>query len=123
MTKTNLFLIDGLPMLAPDAGMEFSFEDLDSSDSGRDESGYMHRIMVRCKVGTWSFNYGALRQAELDYMESLFAGKATFSFTFPDAANGGDPKTVQAYRSKYGIVWHSAKTGEYRNYKFGIIEC
>ena len=123
MTKTNLFLIDGEPMLVPDADMEFSSEDLDSSDSGRDESGYMHRIMIRCKVGTWSFNYSRLSQTELDYMETLFAGKAIFNFTFPDAANGGAPKTVQAYRSKYGIAWHSAKTGDYRNYKFNVIEC
>lgn len=110
-------------MLAPDADMDLSFEDLDSSDSGRDESGYMHRIMIRYKVGTWSFHYSSLSQAEIDYMESLFAGKPIFEFTFPDIANDMKPKTVQAYRSKFGIVWHSAETGDYRNYKFSIIEC
>ena len=34
--KTNLFLIDGLPMLAPDENVEISMEDIDASDSGRD---------------------------------------------------------------------------------------
>ena len=27
------------------------------------------------------------------------------------------------YRSKYGITWHNARTGQWRNYKFSIIEC
>ena len=38
-------------MLAPDEGVEMSFEDLDSADAGRDEAGYMHRSVVRYKVG------------------------------------------------------------------------
>ena len=41
--KTDLFLIDGQPMLAPDENVEISVEDIDASDSGRDESGVMHR--------------------------------------------------------------------------------
>ena len=44
---TNLFLINGKPMLAPDADVGVSYTDLDANDSGRDESGYMHRIVMR----------------------------------------------------------------------------
>mgnify|MGYP007112557199 CR=1 FL=1 len=57
MTLTNLFKIDGKPMFAPDGDMGFSFEDLDGADSGRDEAGVMHRVIVRHSVGTWSFTY------------------------------------------------------------------
>ena len=45
MKTTDKFLINGKPMLVPDAGMKFSYEDLDSSESGRDQSGYMHRVI------------------------------------------------------------------------------
>jgi len=43
------FLIDGRPILLPDGGVEINLEDLDSAESGRDESGVMHRIVgKRC---------------------------------------------------------------------------
>ena len=47
MTLTNLFQIDGKFLYAPDCDIEPSYSDLDSSDSGRDEAGYMHREVVR----------------------------------------------------------------------------
>lgn len=71
--KTDCYQIDGQPMLAPDTDASFSFSDLDASDSGRTEDGVMHRIMVRQGVGTWGFAYAHLTDAELAYMESLFA--------------------------------------------------
>lgn len=46
MTLTNLFQIDGKSLYAPDCDIEPSYSDLDSSDSGRDEAGYMHREVV-----------------------------------------------------------------------------
>lgn len=121
--KTDLFLIDGLPLLAPDENVEISVEDIDASDSGRDESGVMHRFVVRQGVGKWSFSYACLTAQEYAYMESLFAGKSTFSFTYPDCAAGGQRKTITAYRSKHGILWQSAATGQFRNYQFSIISC
>jgi hypothetical protein len=120
---TDLFLIDGRPMLAPDEDMEVSMEDIDAADSGRDESAVMHRIVVRRGVGKWTFSYSHLTQQEYAYMESLFAGKATFRFTYPDCAAGGQAKTIAAYRSKHGILWQSAATGQFRNYGFSVIGC
>ena len=87
--KVNFYQVDGIPMLAPDAEPEFSFADLDASDSGRDESGVMHRIMVREKVGTWSFSYAHLSDEELAYLRNLFAGKACGQgpvFLYPSCA-------------------------------------
>ena len=69
MTLTDLFQIDGQPMYAPDAGLEPSYSDLDSSDSGRDEAGYMHREVVREKVATWPIAYSSLT-------DELFTDKA-----------------------------------------------
>lgn len=119
---TDLFKINGKPMLAPDAGMEFSFEDLDSDDSGRDEGGYMHRIVARYKVGKWPFSYSHLTEEERVYMEGLFPDAPEFDFTRPDRITG-NPVTTPCYRSKCSISWWNSSTGQWRNYGFNIIEC
>ena len=121
--KTDCYQIDGQPMLAPDAGAGFSFSDLDASDSGRTEDGVMHRVMVRQGVGTWGFEYAHLTDAELAYMESLFAGKAEFTFTPPKFGESGAAETGTAYRSQCSAAWKSKVTGEWRNYKLNIIQC
>lgn len=120
--KTNLFTVNGQPLLAPDIEPEFSYEDLDASDSGRDESGYMHRFPVRYKVGKWTFSYSHLSEADRQYMESLFPDGPTFSFGHPDRRTGGMVAT-ECYRSQYSITWKNARTGLWSNYKFSIIEC
>ena len=122
-TKTNLFKINNVPMFAPDADVAMSYEDLDASDSGRDEAGILHRIVVRYKVGKWSFEYKYITEEEKQYMEGLFPAAATFSFTHPSRVNAATPETTTCSRSKYSVSWHNAVTGQWRNYKFDIIEC
>lgn len=123
MNLSKLFYINGEPMVQPDEEPTFSFEDLDSSDSGRDESGVMHRFMIRAKVGSWSFSYAYLTEAEKQYMENLFGEDSTFLFTRPDRVNSDKMITTECYRSKYSISWKNARTGLWKNYKFNIIEC
>lgn len=113
--------IDGKPMLVPDADVSLSFADLDSSDSGRDESGVMHRIVVRERVATWGFSYAKLTTEEYKYMRSLFIGKHEFTFTYRDL-NGYLVET-KAYCSNESITYHNARLGLYQNLKFNIIEC
>lgn len=120
---TDLFKINGKPMFAPDADIDFSYEDLDSEDTGRDESGYMHRIVVRYKVMSGAFEFSHISEADMRYMESLFPDESDFEFTRPSRLNSDIPVTTRCYRSKYGISWRNAKTGQWRNYKFSIIEC
>ncbi len=120
---TELFKINGRPMLVPDAEVTVSFEDLDDGDSGRDESGVMHRIPVRYKVGSWGFSYAHLTEAERQYMESLFPDAAEFTFTHPDRQDAEKSVTCTAYRSKYSISWKNARTGLWSNYSFQIIQC
>lgn len=117
---TDLFLIDGQPMLAPDENMQVSREDIETVDSLRDESGFLHRFVARQGVGRWDFSYGHLSQQEYDYMESLFAGKASFVFTHPDGENS--VQTI-AYRSKHSIVLYRVNGGQFRDYRFSIIAC
>ena len=117
---TDLFLINGQPMLVPDRDVQVRFEDIDAASAGRDEAGLMHRVRVRGKVGSWEFSYGFLTQQELDYTESLFGDGATFTFTVP-GMNG--PEEHTCYRSASAITWRNARTGLWRDYSFRIIEC
>lgn len=121
--KTELFKINGYPMLVPDEGVGFSYEDLDDSASGRDEGGYMHRFVVRDKVGSWSFSYSSLTEEERCYMESIFSNSATFAFTHPDRNDSSISATSTCYCSKRSMSWYNAVTGLWKNYKFNIIEC
>lgn len=119
----EFYKVDGRPLFAPDAGQELSFEDLDSPDSGRDEAGYMHRYVLREKVGKWAFTYTELTDAEYRYLLGLFAGRGTFAFTYPAPGTDDALRTTTAYMSNYGIAWRDARRGVWRNMKFNIIEC
>lgn len=119
---TDLFQIDGQPMLAPDKDMAISLEDVEASDSGRDESGFLHRIVMRQAVGRWTFSYTGLTQQEYGYMEGLFAGKESFRFAYP-APTDGTPRVATAYRKQHKVRWHSIPTGDFCSYTFDIVTC
>lgn len=120
---TDLFLINGKPILAPDEKVAVSYEDLDDGNSGRDEAGFMHRQVLRYKVPVWSFSYSCLTEQERQYMESLFPDAPTFQFTCPSRLNASVAETHTCYRSKYGISWKSARSGLWMGYSFQIIGC
>lgn len=119
----SMFRINGKPMFAPDADVAVQYEDVESEDSGTDEGGFLHRIVARHKVGTWSFEYATITDAQRRYMESLFPDEPDFAFTHPDRLRTDQTVTTRAYRSGYGITWHNAVTGLWHNYKFEITEC
>lgn len=115
------FLIDGQPILTPDEGIAISYEDLDSSESGRDESGFMHRVVLRTDVRKIPLSYAFLNKEEYLYMESLFRGKRDFQVDCRDF--DGSLLSFRAYRSKHSITVQNAQTGICKNYTFSIIEC
>ncbi|MBQ8358647.1 MAG: hypothetical protein IJX37_01850 [Oscillospiraceae bacterium] len=119
--QCNEYFVDGLPLLAPDVGVNISENDLDAQESGRDESGYMHRIVVRHAIKTWEFIYSVLDTEDYDYIQLLFKGKSDFQFEYRDS--DGSMKTTRAYVSKRSITLRNYATGEYKNLKFNIIEC
>lgn len=122
-SKVDFYQVDGVPMLVPDGEPGFSFADLDAADSGRDESGVMHRMLVREKVGSWDFTYDYLTDEELTYLRDLFAGKAQFSFTHPVLGSSGETESCTAYMSQCSAVWKNRRTGLWRNFTFTIIQC
>lgn len=120
---THPYLIEGKPMPLPDQEVEMSFEDLDHADAGRDEAGYMHRLVARYKVGSWNFVYSHLTQNTYAALLSILPESGSFVFSYPDPADPARYKHTTAYLSRYGIVWCNAATGLYRNLKFSVIEC
>ncbi|MBO5130300.1 MAG: hypothetical protein J6B95_08160 [Oscillospiraceae bacterium] len=118
MTKAywNDCTIDGNPILVPDQDLEITRTDLDSDDSGRDESGVMHRIPVRHRVYTWVISYSSLKEDECEYLRSLIDGKSEFEFVIFG-------ETYTAYCSNDAVTVRNAVTGDYRNFQLKIIEC
>lgn len=121
MTFFEDYQIDGRPLLAPDRDVVMTRTDLDAEDSGRDESGFFHRIPVRCGMGQWELCYSSLTAAEYAYLEDLFGGKTQFAFTYRD--HTGKLETCQAYRSEHSIALHDGSKGLYRGCKLSITEC
>ena len=120
---TQLFQINGKPMLIPDAEVSVSYEDIDAADAGRDESGFMHRVPVRYKVASWNFSYDQVTEEEKRYMEDLFPDSGDFLFTHPDRKDAGVSREDRCYRSKYTISWRDAARGVWKGYSFSIISC
>ncbi len=117
------FFVNGQPMLVPDEEVRCSYEDLDDAASGRDESGYMHRLMVRCKVAVWEFSYSYLTEEEKQYIERLFADAPTFRFTHPARVDSSALEDTTCYRSKYSLSWKNARLGLWSGYGFSVIAC
>lgn len=115
------FQIDGQPILTPDQDLEMEYNDLDSDETGRDESGVMHRLVLRHGVRKVSLTYNSLTREEYLYMRGLFDGKSEFKVSYRD--HDGYIAEFQAYHSNHSITIRNARTGLYRNYKISIIEC
>lgn len=115
-------LIDGRPVVAPDAGLEMQMTDLDTQESGRDESGFMHRVILRKDVRTFILQYAFLTLEEYQYMKKLICpAGGTFTLSFRD--EWGKQATTKAYCSNHTVSVQDGKKGLYRNLKFHIIEC
>lgn len=117
---TEEFRIDGKPMLMPDAGLKIGCTDLEG-DSGRDESGFLHRQMIRTDMRTWGFSYALLTAEEYTYVRSLLRGKGSFAFTFRN--EDGEEETVTAYCKQTSAAYWSHRRGLYKEMQFEIIEC
>lgn len=115
------FYIDNAAVLLPDADVEVSISDMESDDSGRDESGVLHRILLRPRVRTWTLKYSTLTEAEYQYLLNLVAGKP--SFTVGIIHDDGSDSTYQAYCPEVGVTIHDKRRGIYRNLTLQITEC
>lgn len=109
-------LIDGKPILVPDRDVEISRADIDAEDSGRDETGVMHRFVLRERVHTWTLSYAHLDAEEYNYLTGLVDGKPTF----PLSVFGEE---FTAYCSNDTVALRNLVTGHYTGFALKIIEC
>jgi hypothetical protein len=122
LVLTDKFKINSNPMFAPDENVLITWSDIDSAESGRDEAGNQHRIVIRYDVASITFTYSNISEAELAYMRSIFPKEPDFLFEYPDPADTDKTRSVRAYRQKHSVYWKNAATGQFRNYKFTITE-
>ena len=122
LVLTEKFKINGKPMFAPDENVQITWSDIDSAESGRDEAGNQHRIVIRYDVASLTFNYQHISESELAYMRGIFPKEPDFLFEYPDPADSTKIRKVRAYRQKQSIFWKNASNGQFRNYKFTITE-
>ena len=114
-------LIDGEPILTPDADIEVGFEDMVDEGSGFDEAKYYHRFIWRFDRRSWKLKYAFLTREEYLYLRSLYKQKVTFKFSFIN--EDGDQETVDAYCVAGNVVYQSKRSGLYKNFSMEIIEC
>lgn len=114
--RDTVYKIDGVAIPVPDAEVTLSYADLDSAAAGRDESGYMHRAVLRHRVRTWGFTYTILSAEAVRTLEELLAGKAVFDFESEDGV-------CKAYCAKQEVRLYDRTRGVYKGMKFNIIEC
>ena len=87
---TDAFLINGQPMLAPDAEVTVSYEDIDGADAGRDQAGFLHRSLLRCKVPSWNFSYTWLTEEEKHRLGGYNMKEITLGVRPEDITEGND---------------------------------
>jgi hypothetical protein len=115
------FQIDGRPVLVPDADLSVSAFDMAAEDSGRDESGVLHRFLLRQGVRSFVLRYDTLTQQEYRYLCSLIEGKDTIRVTYRNA----DDQSAEliGYCAGYSLLVHNARQGIYKGMKLEIQEC
>lgn len=117
---TQDFKIDETPMLMPDEGIEISCEDLEDGTI-RDESGYIHRCVLRSEVKKWKFSYAVLTAEEYAYVKKLLQGKPTFQFSYKDEDE--KMQTVKAYCKQTSASWWNSRRRLFKNLQFEVLEC
>ncbi len=112
------FLIDGHPILVPDEGVQITEKDI--VISGTDESGVVHREILRPNVLSVSLLYAYMTLEEYRYMRSLVSGKAHFPVSFLDI--DGQNRTITAHCDKIPISLYNKVVGLYKNFVMTITE-
>lgn len=112
--------IDGVDVPTPNADVVCSESDLDGEGSGRDELGFMHRIVIRSRVKKWSFRYSAINEEKYNAIKEIFKGKSDFLLEFFE--NGEKVEETRAYCSGIQYSIHNIVNKIYKGVSFDLIE-
>ena len=126
LRRTTLLQIDGQNLPEPTETAKINFSDIESSDSGADESGVYHREVLRFGVLSCTLTYGYLDNADCAYLLDLLKNKTTFEFTCPAASSAADVTdtiTRTCYCANYGAALQRLQAGVWRDMGLQIQEC
>lgn len=126
LRRTTLLQIDGQNLPEPTETAKINFSDIESSDSGADESGVYHREVLRFGVLSCTLTYGYLDNADCAYLLDLLKNKTTFEFTCPAASSAADVTdtiTRICYCANYGAALQRLQAGVWRDMELQIQEC
>ena len=126
LRRTTLLQIDGQNLPEPTETAKINFSDIESSDSGADESGVYHREVLRFGVLSCTLTYGYLDNADWAYLLDLLKNKTTFEFTCPAASSAADVTstiTRTCYCANYGAALQRLQAGVWRDMELQIQEC
>lgn len=115
------FLIDGVPVLAPDSGLVLKREDVESDASGMDERGVYHRFVLRDRIKRWTLRYSLLNSQELGYMRGLFEGKQTVTVRYREL--DGSYVNCEAWCAADSGALESRPQGLWRDFTLTVSEC
>lgn len=119
MTYTG-WKVDGVELPTPNADVMCSESDLDAEGSGRDELGYMHRIVARHRVKKWSFSYATINEEKYQIIKDAFDGKPDFLLEFFE--EGEKISETRAYSSGIRYSLHNIIKKIYKGVSFDLIE-
>ena len=115
------YLVDGQPLLLPDAGVVLKEQDVESKGSGFDEAGVYHRVVVRHALRSWGFSYGLLTGEEMAYLRSLFRGKTYV--TLRVRGEDGMEEQVRCRPAAWEVTLENRAEDLYRDLKLELAEC
>lgn len=113
---------DNLPEPAK-GGAVFSVQDIDSSETGRNQNGDMMRERVATKV-KWQLTFPPLSRAMLAKLLNSDIKNTTFEFTYPDPYSATEMVTKECYVGDRTAPMYSMVDGMpmWENISFAVVE-
>lgn len=122
LDTNGFWMVNNSHIYIPSTPCKVEHSNIVGSNSGRDETGYMHIDWVRRDVRKVFLHYNAITETELAYLMGLMQGKE-FTFKFKDQ---GSVQTINAYvgESNYQFYSYSAayNEGVYIDFSINVIE-
>lgn len=122
--KINGVSLDGVHLPEPaHKGAVFSIQDIDSSETGRNQQGTLMRDRVATKI-KWQLTFPPLSQQMLSSLLGALSS-AQFSFTYPDPLKSSGTSTVSCYVGDRTAPVYSTSEDlpMWENVSFSIVQC
>ena len=122
--KIGTLPLDGINLPMPAfKGATFSVQDIDSSETGRNQLGEMMRERVATKI-KWQLTFPPLSREMLSKLLNSDIKNVTFSFTYPDPFSATNMVTKTCYVGDRTAPMYSMVSGVpmWENVSFSVVE-